>query len=141
MHPQLTSITAEEHTADLRAAAQRSTLTAEDPLVLADGRRLTIRPIQRQDRHRLKRLFIRPTPESRYRRYLSPKPKLSERDLDHPSDIDHVRQEALAAIDETDGSFVAAARYVHCPISQTSPLEVADDLHAQGIGTETGDPL
>src|SRR5438309_10985393 len=106
MHPQLTSITAEEHTADLRAAAQRSTLTAEDPLVLADGRRLTIRPIQRQDRHRLKRLFIRPTPESRYRRYLSPKPKLSERDLDHPSDIDHVRQEALAAIDETDGSFV-----------------------------------
>jgi len=137
MHPQLTYIIAQERVADLRGAAERSRRTAADELVLADGRRLKIRPIERQDRDRLRRLFMRLTPESRYRRYFSPKPALSERELDHLLDVDHVHHEALAAIDETDGSFVAAARYVQLPdqpdVADVA-IEVADDLHRQGIG-------
>jgi RimJ/RimL family protein N-acetyltransferase len=78
------------------------------------------------------------TPESRYRRYLSPKPALSERELDYLLDIDHVHHEALAAIDESDGSFVAAARYVQLPdepdVADVA-IEVVDDLQRQGIGT------
>ena len=115
MHPQLTYIIAQQRVAEMRAAAERSRRPAADPLVLADGRRLKIRPIERQDRDRLRRLFMRLTPESRYRRYLSPKPALSERELDHLLDVDHVHHEALAAVDETNGSFVAAARYVQLP--------------------------
>jgi RimJ/RimL family protein N-acetyltransferase len=138
MHPQLTYIVSQQRIADLRAAAERSRLTVADPLVLADGRRLKIRPIERQDRDPLKRLFTRLTPESRYRRYLSPKPNLSERELDHLLDIDHVHHEALAAVDETNGSFVAAARYVQLPDQPDTAdvaIEVADDFHGQGIGT------
>jgi RimJ/RimL family protein N-acetyltransferase len=56
----------------------------------------------------------------------------------HLLDIDHVHHDALAAVDETDGSFVAAARYVQLPdqpdVADVA-IEVADDLHRQGIGT------
>jgi RimJ/RimL family protein N-acetyltransferase len=121
----------------MRTHPDRSKSTAADPLVLADGRRVKIRPIERHDRDRLRRLFMRLTPESRYRRYLSPKPTLSERELDHLLDVDHVHHEALAAVDQTDGSFVAAARYVQLPdqpdVADVA-IEVADDLHKQGIG-------
>jgi RimJ/RimL family protein N-acetyltransferase len=138
MHPNVTYIIAQERVAEMRAAAERSRRPAADPLVLADGRRLKIRPIERQDRDRLRRLFMRLTPESRYRRYLSPKPALTERELDYLLDVDHVHHEALAAVDESDGSLVAAARYVqlpHQPEAAEVALEVADDLHRQSIGT------
>jgi hypothetical protein len=65
MHPHLTYIIAQERVADLRAAAERSRRTAADPLQLADGRRLKIRPIEREDRDRFRRLFTRLTPQSR----------------------------------------------------------------------------
>jgi RimJ/RimL family protein N-acetyltransferase len=138
MHPQIHYIIAQQRDAELRAEAERSRPTAGDRLVLADGRRLKIRPIERRDRDRLRRLFMRLTPESRYRRYLSPKPTLSERELDRLLDVDHVHHEALAAVDETNGSFVAAARYVQVPdqpdVADVA-IEVADDLHRQGVGT------
>ena len=139
MHPQVTYISAQERVADLRAAAERSRRTAADPLLLADGRRLKIRPIEREDRDRLGRLFVRLTPESRYRRFFSPKPELTERELAYLVDIDHVHHEALAAVDESDGSFVAAARYVQRPDQPHTAevaIEVADDAQRQGIGTE-----
>ena len=60
MHPHLTHIIAQERVADLRAAAERSRRTAADPLLLADGRRLKIRPIEREDRDRFRRLFTAP---------------------------------------------------------------------------------
>ena len=138
MHPHLTHLIAQERVTEMRAAAERSRRPDTEPLVLADGKRLRIRPIERQDRDLLRRLFMRLSPESRYRRYLSPKPALSERELDHLLDIDHIHHDALAAVDETDGSFVAAARYVQLPdqpdVADVA-IEVADDLHRQGIGT------
>jgi GNAT superfamily N-acetyltransferase len=137
MHPHITYSLIRQQIAELHAAAERSRRTAADPLVLADGRRLKIRPIERHDRHRVNGLFARLTPESRYRRYLSPKPRLSERELDYLVDIDHVHHEALAAVDETDGSFLAAARYVQLPDQPgvvDVAIEVADDLQGQGIG-------
>ena len=137
MHPHLTSTIAQERVADLRAAAERSRRAASDPLQLADGRRLKIRPIEREDRERFRGLFMRLTPESRYRRFLSPKPELTERELAYLVDIDHVHHEALAAVDESDGSFVAAARYAQLPdqphVAEVA-IEVADDAQRQGIG-------
>jgi RimJ/RimL family protein N-acetyltransferase len=110
---------------------------ASDALVLADGKRLAIRPIERHDRDRVRELFMRLSPESRYWRYLSPKPALGERELDHLLDIDHIHHEALAAIDEANGSFVAAARYVQLrdqPDVVDVAIEVADDVQRQGVG-------
>jgi GNAT superfamily N-acetyltransferase len=137
MHPHLTYIIAQQRAAEAHRRAERSRRTAPDPFVLADGRRLNIRPTERRDRDRLRRLFMRLTPESRYQRYLSPKPTLSERDLDRLLDIDHVKHEALAAVDDTTGAFEAVARYVQLPdqpeVAEVA-IEVADDLHRQGIG-------
>ncbi len=138
MHSHLNQIRAQEHIADLRAAAERSRWAAGDQLTLEDGRRLRIRPIERDDRDRFRGLFARLMPESRYRRYFVPKPELSERELDYLVDVDHVHHEALAAVDEADGSFVGAARYVQAregPDVAEVAIEVADDLQRQGIGT------
>jgi RimJ/RimL family protein N-acetyltransferase len=138
MHSHLTYMLARERTGDIAAAADRTRAKRPDALVLADGRRLTIRPIERHERDRDRRLFMRLTHESRYRRYLTPKPTLSERELDHLLDIDHVNHEALAAVDESDGSFVGAARYVRLmdqPDIADVAIEVADDVQRQGVGT------
>jgi RimJ/RimL family protein N-acetyltransferase len=137
MKPQLSYVVAQE-LAQMRATAGQSRQTANDELRLADGRRLKIQPIERRDRDRLRGLFMRLTPESRYRRYLTPKPTLSERELDYLVEIDHIHHEALAAVDEADGSFVAAARYVQLPdqpeVADVA-IEVADRLQGQGVGT------
>ena len=53
MHPHLAYIIAQEHIAEMRAAAERARPTAPDSLVLADGQRFEVRPIERQDRERL----------------------------------------------------------------------------------------
>lgn len=108
------------------------------PFRLDGGRRVQIRPIEREDRDRFRGLYARLTPESRYRRFLSPKPQLNERELAYFVDVDHVRHEALVAIDESDGSLLAAARYVQLadqPHIAEVAIEVADDVQGQGLGT------
>src|SRR5436309_15560627 len=45
-----------------------------DTLVLSDGTQLRIRPLGVRDRDGMAQLFARLSPESRYRRFLAPKP-------------------------------------------------------------------
>jgi hypothetical protein len=62
---------------------------------LIDRRPLRIRPIDVDDRARLAGLFGRMSPESRLRRYLTPKPRLSSTELSYLTDVDHFAHEAL----------------------------------------------
>jgi hypothetical protein len=117
MHSHLNQLRAQEHIVDLRAAAERSRWAAGDRIELEDGRRLRVPPSQREDRDRFRGLFAGLAPETRDQRYSSPKPELSERELSHLVDLDHVRHEAPAAVDEIDDSFVAAATHVEPPRS------------------------
>jgi RimJ/RimL family protein N-acetyltransferase len=109
-----------------------------DTLVLLDGTRIGFRPVTRDDRDGLALLFARMSPQSRYRRYLSPKPSLSPRELTFLTDVDHVRHGAVAAIDQYDRSLVGVGRYV---VYEDEPrvadlaVEVADDLQGMGIGS------
>jgi ribosomal protein S18 acetylase RimI-like enzyme len=106
-------------------------------LVVADGTRLRFRPIEAGDRDGLASLFARLSPESRRRRFLSAKRELSDRELDYLSDVDHVRHEAIAAIDQRDGSIVGVARYAldgRRPGAAHMAIAVADELHGLGIG-------
>jgi RimJ/RimL family protein N-acetyltransferase len=109
-----------------------------DLLVLADGTRLALRYLGSADRDGLAVLFARLTPESRRRRYLSPKPELTPRELAFLTDIDHLSHEAIAAVDQRDGAIVGVSRYVHyadrAGVADVA-VEVADDLHNMGIGT------
>ena len=102
------------------------------------ARELRLRPLGSDDRDGLAALFARLSPESRYRRFLSPKPKLTPRELVYLTDIDRFHHEAVAAVDPRDGSIVGVGRYVRFPdrpsVAEVG-FEVADELQSMGIGT------
>jgi GNAT superfamily N-acetyltransferase len=109
-----------------------------DVLVLVDGTRLRLRPLGSEDRDGFAALFARLSPESRYRRFLSPKRELTPREVSDFTDIDHIRHAAFAAIDQRDGSIVGVGRYVHVadrPKVADIAVEVTDELQNMGIGT------
>lgn len=111
---------------------------ATDALVLSDGTRLRLRPIGCDDRAGLATLFARLTPESRRRRFLFPKRELTSQELTYFTDIDHVHHEAIAAVDQRDGSIVGVGRYAHNvdrPKVAEVAVGVADELQSMGIGT------
>lgn len=111
-----------------------------DELVLADGTRLRLRDIDSRDRDGFAAFFARLSPASRLSRFLSPKRELTPRELEYFTDIDQFHHAAIAAIDESDCSIVAISRYVAQPNGPSGraelAVEVADGLHAKGIGTE-----
>jgi RimJ/RimL family protein N-acetyltransferase len=116
------------------ASHQTSAVTAT-PL---ESARFSIRPVVVSDREGLAALFVRLSPESRRRRFMTLKLELSERELTFFTHVDHIRHEALAAVDDSDGSIVGVARYVQWPdrprVADVA-IEVADDLHRYGIGS------
>ncbi len=122
----------------MRSHGSSASWAADDGLVLADGTPILLRPVSTDDRVGLAALFDRLTPESRYRRFLSPKHKLTPRELTYFSDIDHLHHEAFAAVDRRDGSIVGVGRYIHetdrAEVAAIA-VEVADELQGMGIGT------
>jgi len=122
----------------MTAMAAASHATAKpDELVLADGTVLRLRAIGAGDREGLATLFSRLSPESRRRRFLGAKPRLTTRELMYLTEIDHLTHEALAAVDDRDGSIVGVSRYAGWDgadgIAEVA-VAVADDLQGRGIG-------
>jgi RimJ/RimL family protein N-acetyltransferase len=107
-------------------------------IAVAGGATVWVRALEPTDRDALASAFERLSEQSRTQRFLSPK-TLTDRDLTRLSDIDHVKHEALAAIDPADQSIVGVARY--CASSgQDDQAELAgavvDDWQGRGIGGE-----
>jgi RimJ/RimL family protein N-acetyltransferase len=99
---------------------------------------IRVRPLEPSDRAGVAALFKRLSPESRRRRFLGPKPSLSDRELTHLTSVDHRWHEALAAVDERDGSILGVARYVRVserPDAADGAIAVADEVQGRGIGT------
>jgi RimJ/RimL family protein N-acetyltransferase/ketosteroid isomerase-like protein len=114
------------------------TAEATDQLVLADGRLVRLEQLEAGDSDRFAALFARLTPESRRRRFLSPKRDLTPRELSYLTDVDHIQHDAIAAVDELDGSIVGVGRYANTadrPGVAEVAVEVADELQGMGIGT------
>jgi ribosomal protein S18 acetylase RimI-like enzyme len=112
--------------------------TFPDVFILPSGTKLVLRAVERSDRDRVHELFDRLGEGSRYRRFLTPKRELSERELAYLSDIDHVSHEAIAAVDQRDGSFAGLVRVVRrsdWPEAADMAIEVADELQGMGIGS------
>jgi GNAT superfamily N-acetyltransferase len=100
-----------------------------------------VRPIEPEDRELLAQAFERLSPEARYRRFFSPISKLSERQLDYLTRVDHADHEALVAL-APDGSLVGVARYVRTGPGEAEPaMVVADDWQGQGVATVLLDRL
>jgi GNAT superfamily N-acetyltransferase len=105
---------------------------------LHDGSRVEIRALGPDDKAGLAAGFERLSEGSRYRRFLSPTPKLTTRQLAYLTEVDHHDHEALVAIEPTRRDGVGVARYVR---SQTNldeaefAVAVADDWQRLGVGT------
>ena len=65
-------------------------------VMLRSGDQVLVRPIRPGDKEGLLDGFRRLTPESRYRRFFSPVPELSVRQLGYLTEVDHRTHEALA---------------------------------------------
>jgi len=103
-----------------------------------------VRPLTGADRDRLATAFARMSEQSRERRFLGPKPRLSAAELTYLTEIDHRQHEALAAIDPDDGRIVGVARYAAEPAEPGTAdvaLFVVDAWQGQGIGTMLGERL
>jgi RimJ/RimL family protein N-acetyltransferase len=108
---------------------------------LRDGSAVEVRPISPADRQLLADGFERLSPESRYRRFFSPVSRLSERQLDYLTDVDHRDHEALVAQADS-GDAVAVARYVRTRPGVAEPaIVVADDWQGRGLATQLLDLL
>jgi GNAT superfamily N-acetyltransferase len=107
------------------------------PVELRDGSRVRIRQCRRTDRDLLARGFERLSPESRYRRFLTPMHELDERTLRYLTDVDHRDHEAVFALDES-GEGVGVARYVRSgarPDTAEVAIAVVDGWQGRGLGT------
>lgn len=105
---------------------------------LRDGSTVLIRAVRPADRELFVAGFERMSSESRYRRFMSVKKHLSERELDFFTHLDHDRHEAIGAIDLATEQGVGVAR-MH---RRDDDLEVAeaavtvvDDWQGRGLGS------
>ena len=96
-----------------------------------------VRPIDSRDADAFSAWFGRLSDESRRRRFLGPKPRLSARELTYLTEVDHVRHTALVAVDAS-GALIGEARYAtERPGDRTADIAVtvADEWQGRGVGS------
>ncbi len=113
--------------------------TSESPwastVVLGNGDTVFIRPLTTDDRPALAEFHKRQSSESIYRRFFSPKPELSEKELLHFTDVDMIDRAALAV--ESHDEFIAWASYERWPgRNEAEAAFMVGDSH-QGAGIAT----
>jgi RimJ/RimL family protein N-acetyltransferase len=117
---------------------QTSSRQAAQLVELRGGSRALIRPIGPDDRQRLAEGFESASPDSIFRRFLSPVPHLSKGQLEYLTAIDHDRHEALIAVDPDSGQSFGTARYVRYaddPETAEFAVGVGDRWMGLGLGT------
>ena len=117
---------------------ERVTTGSHTPrLTLPDGRVVQVRPLEPHDRAGLAAAVSRLSDQTRYLRFATPKPRLTERELDFLLDVDHHSHEAILALDPSTGHGVAVVRYVEVsgePEAVEIAATVADDWQGRGLG-------
>ena len=103
--------------------------------MLGNGDSVFIRPLTTDDRPALAAFHQRQSAESIYRRFFSPKPELSEKELLHFTDVDMVDRAALAV--ESHDEFVAWASYERWPGRNEAEAAFMVDDAFQGAGIAT----
>ena len=104
---------------------------------LRDGTRTHLRTIEPEDREAIEAGFAALSDESRYRRFLSPMPRLSSSQLTFLTEIDHHNHEAIIARSD-EHEPIGVARYVRVdPESECAEVAVTVVDHWQGRGLGT----
>ncbi len=107
----------------------------EADVVLADGGTVHIRPILPTDGPLLRAFHSRLSAESIYFRFFSPRPKLSDAEIDHFTHVDYHDRMAFVAL--LAGEIIGVARYDRYPGTDNAEVAfIVDDAH-QGRGIST----
>ena len=108
-----------------------------DLVRLPDGSEVAVRPVVPQDKALLVAAWEGFGEESRYRRFLMPKQRLSASELAYLTEVDHVDHEALCAIDPAGGAGIGVARYLRNPgrpDTAEAAVAVVDAWQGRGLG-------
>jgi acyl-CoA synthetase (NDP forming)/RimJ/RimL family protein N-acetyltransferase len=107
----------------------------DSDVVLADGATAHVRPIRPDDGPRIVEFHGRQSPQSIYYRFFSPRPRLTERDVEQMTSVDYVDRMALVALRGEE--LIGVARYDRW--RHRSEAEVAffvdDANHGRGLAT------
>jgi GNAT superfamily N-acetyltransferase len=108
---------------------------------LSDGTEVRLRPLLPSDREKLRAGFRRLSPETRYRRFFSPMPKLSDAMLRRLTQTDGWNHLAILAEGPTaDGGIdeiLGVARFIRSsdsPEIAEASVAVIDAMHRRGLG-------
>ncbi len=107
----------------------------EADVVLSDGGTAHLRPIRPEDAELLRTFHARLSPESIYYRFFSPRPHLSDRDVEHFTTVDYDRRVALIATIAEE--MVAVVRYdslADRPETAEVAFLVEDAHQGRGLG-------
>jgi GNAT superfamily N-acetyltransferase len=104
-------------------------------LTLPDATTVLIRPIAPEDKPLLSTGLRRLSPETAFRRFLSPKVSFSAAELRYLTEVDQVDHVALVAVDADHGGLIAVARSVRVS-EDTAELAivVGDPWQQMGLG-------
>src|SRR3954451_4009574 len=107
-----------------------------------DGTQLYVRHVKPADSDIIAKAWLLLSAESQRKRFLAPKPRLTQRDLSYLTEIDGHDHVALVALRLDDPNrLVAVARYVRLrddPETAEVAVTVADPMQGQGIGKQLG---
>src|SRR3954469_13068691 len=103
----------------------------EADVLLRDGRTAHIRPIRTEDREVFVEFYSRVSDQSKYYRFFSPMPRLSDRDVDRFTTVDHVNR--VAFVLTLQGRIIAVGRYDVIRPGEAEVAFLVEDQH-QGRG-------
>ncbi len=116
--------------------------TYEEAVLLADGRAVVLRLLRPTDEHRalLREGFSRLSDRSRYLRFFSGKPRLTDAEVAYLTDTDGPNHLAIGALDETSEPVkgVGVARWLRLPDRPEAAepaVTVVDEAQGLGLGT------
>lgn len=103
----------------------------ESDVILRDGRTAHIRPIRADDEQLMVDFYSRVSDQSKYYRFFSPMPTLSERDVRRFTHVDHHDRVALVMV--LQGRMIAVGRYDVVEPAEAEVAFLVEDQH-QGRG-------
>jgi RimJ/RimL family protein N-acetyltransferase len=111
-----------------------------DRVRLANGTEVVIRPLRADDGERLRAAYERLSPETKYRRFLAPKPHLSSADVRYLVQVDGRNHVGLVATPvHTPDRIIAVGRFVRLaedPEAAELAIVVGDAFQGEGLGGE-----
>lgn len=106
----------------------------EADIALRDGSAAHLRPIRPTDADALQEFHQRQSEHSRYLRFFAPMPRLSSRDLDRFTHVDHVDRVAFVVLVGQD--IIAVGRYDRVsPTSAEVAFNVSDSRQGTGLAS------